>query len=242
MADEAAEINRYWTFAMAHGRPFVTWKFAVTLDGRSAAADGTSRWVSSTAARLDTHRLRAGCDAIVVGTGTIEVDDPLLTVRAEDGLTLPDQPLRVVVGERDLPADRRVFNDDAPTLQVRTRDPREALSRLHDLEKRHVFLEGGPTLAAAFLGDGLVDAIVAYVAPSFLGAGQSAVGDLGIRTIDDALRPVVEDISVLDGHDGEQPNVRMTLVPRRGVDRCSPGSLRSSAPSVPWRTRETRSG
>ena len=89
LADEARALNRAWTFAVEHGRPFVTWKFATTLDGRSAAADGTSRWVSSPAARLDTHRLRAACDAILVGTGTVEVDDPQLTVRDEVGDPLP---------------------------------------------------------------------------------------------------------------------------------------------------------
>ena len=89
LADEARALNRAWTFAVEHGRPFVTWKFATTLDGRSAAADGTSRWITSTAARRDTHRLRGACDAMLVGTGTVAVDDPQLTVRDEH-----DQPLR----------------------------------------------------------------------------------------------------------------------------------------------------
>ena len=84
LEDEARQVNREWTFAMDHGRPFVTWKFATTLDGRSAAADGTSRWVSSRAARVDTHRLRALCDTMLVGSGTIAVDDPLLTVRDDE--------------------------------------------------------------------------------------------------------------------------------------------------------------
>ena len=88
LADEGRTVNRAWTFAVEHGRPFVTWKFATTLDGRSAAADGTSRWISSRAARLDTHRLRAQCDVMLVGTGTVEVDDPQLTVRDE-----VDEPL-----------------------------------------------------------------------------------------------------------------------------------------------------
>ncbi|HWJ09510.1 MAG TPA: bifunctional diaminohydroxyphosphoribosylaminopyrimidine deaminase/5-amino-6-(5-phosphoribosylamino)uracil reductase RibD, partial [Nocardioides sp.] len=93
LADEAEEVNRAWSFAHRNGRPFVTWKFAATLDGRSAAADGTSRWVSSRAARLDTHRLRGECDVMVVGTNTVEVDDPELTVRDEVDEPLPHQPL-----------------------------------------------------------------------------------------------------------------------------------------------------
>ena len=121
---EARALNRAWTFAMEHHRPFVTWKFATTLDGRSAAADGSSRWVTSRAARVDSHRLRAQCDVMLVGTGTVEVDDPELTVRDEYDDLLPHQPLRAVMGLRDLDPDRRVLNDRAET--VRLRDPRPA--------------------------------------------------------------------------------------------------------------------
>ncbi len=224
MADEARALNRVWSFAVEHGRPFVTWKFATTLDGRSAAADGTSRWVSGRAARLDTHRLRALCDVMLVGTNTVEVDDPQLTVRDEHDRPLPRQPLRVVMGERDLPATKRVFDDHAETLHLRTRDPETALKTLFEQDRQHVFLEGGPTLAAAFLQAGLVDEIVAYVAPMLLGAGLPAVADLGITTIAEALRPVVTDVTVLDGalsdgsggsggSGGEQPNVRLTMTP-----------------------------
>lgn len=213
LAVEAREVNRVWSFAMEHGRPFVTWKLAATLDGRSAAADGTSRWVSSLAARRDTHRLRALADTMLVGTNTVEVDDPLLTVRDERGVPLPAQPLRAVMGERDLDPARRVFNDDAETVHLRTRDPHAALAELRARDRQHVFLEGGPTLAAAFLRAGLVDEIVAYVAPMFLGAGRSAVADLGITTIAEAFRPRVTDITVLDPIEGDEPNVRLTLTP-----------------------------
>jgi diaminohydroxyphosphoribosylaminopyrimidine deaminase / 5-amino-6-(5-phosphoribosylamino)uracil reductase len=211
--DDARALNRTWTFAVEHGRPFVTWKFATTLDGRSAAADGTSRWVSGRAARLDTHRLRALCDVMLIGTNTVAVDDPQLTVRDEHDQPLAQQPLRAVMGERDLPDTRRVFDDQAETVRLRTRDPHAALAELFARDRQHVFLEGGPTLAAAFLGAGLVDEIVAYVAPMLLGAGQQAVADLGITTIADALRPVVTDVTVLDGLDGEQPNLRLTMSP-----------------------------
>ncbi|MCB0894464.1 MAG: bifunctional diaminohydroxyphosphoribosylaminopyrimidine deaminase/5-amino-6-(5-phosphoribosylamino)uracil reductase RibD [Nocardioides sp.] len=213
LVDDARAVNRSWTFAVEHGRPFVTWKFATTLDGRSAAADGTSRWVSSAAARLDTHRLRSLCDVMLVGTHTVEVDDPLLTVRDDDGAPLPQQPLRVVMGERDLDPRRRIFNADAETLHLRTRDPHRALAELYARDRQHVFLEGGPTLASAFLRAGLVDQVVAYVAPMLLGAGRSAVADLGITTIAGALRPHVTDIAVLEATEGDEPNVRLTLTP-----------------------------
>jgi diaminohydroxyphosphoribosylaminopyrimidine deaminase/5-amino-6-(5-phosphoribosylamino)uracil reductase len=209
---EARRLNRAWTFALEHRRPFVTWKFATTLDGRSAAADGTSRWVSSRPARIDTHRLRAQCDVMMVGAGTVAIDDPELTVRDEADDPLPHQPLRAVMGLRDLPGDKRVFNERAETVRLRTHDPRAALTELFGLGRRHVFLEGGPTLAAAFLEAGLVDEVVAYVAPMLLGAGASAVGDLGITTIADAVHLQVIDATTLGT--GAETNVRLTMTPR----------------------------
>jgi diaminohydroxyphosphoribosylaminopyrimidine deaminase / 5-amino-6-(5-phosphoribosylamino)uracil reductase len=223
---EARRLNRAWTFALEHGRPFVTWKFATTLDGRSAATDGTSRWVSSQPARVDTHRLRAQCDVMMVGAGTVEIDDPELTVRDEYDEARPHQPLRAVMGERDLPADKRIFNERAETVQLRTRDPHEALARLHALGRRHVFLEGGPSLAAAFLTAGLVDEVVTYVAPMLLGAGTSAVGDLGIDTVADALHLQITDVTTLGT--GLETNVRLTMTP---AGRAQPPGGR--APSRP---------
>jgi diaminohydroxyphosphoribosylaminopyrimidine deaminase/5-amino-6-(5-phosphoribosylamino)uracil reductase len=210
LADEARAVNRAWTFAVEHGRPFVTWKFATTLDGRSAAEDGTSRWVSSRPARRDTHRLRGLCDTVLAGTGTVLVDDPRLTVRDEDDRDLPRelQPLRAVMGLRDVPADRRVLDGAAETVVLRTRDPHQALAALRARDRQHVFLEGGPTLAAAFLRADLVDEVVGYVAPMLLGSGWSAVGDLGITTIADALHLEVVDVTTLDG------NVRLTMTTR----------------------------
>ncbi|MBF4163167.1 bifunctional diaminohydroxyphosphoribosylaminopyrimidine deaminase/5-amino-6-(5-phosphoribosylamino)uracil reductase RibD [Nocardioides sp. CBS4Y-1] len=219
LADEAAALKRVYDVARAEQRPFVTWKLAATLDGRSAAADGTSRWVSGTAARRDTHRLRALCDTMLVGTGTVLVDDPLLTVRDAEDRPLAVQPLRAVMGRRDLPADRRVLNSDAQTVLLRTRDPREALAQLWARGRQHVFLEGGPTLAAAFVRAGLVDEIVCYVAPFFLGAGLSSVADLGIGTLAEAFRPRVADVVVLEPVvEGEEPNVRFILTPQHPAD------------------------
>jgi len=215
LAEEAVRVNRGWLHGLAHGRPLVTWKLAATLDGRSAASDGTSRWITGPAARADVHRLRAQADVVLAGTGTVVADDPQLTVRPPDRPAPPaeHQPLRVVVGERDLPAGARVLDRAAPSLHLRTRDPHEVLGDLFDRGRRHVFLEGGPTLAAAWLGAGLVDEVVAYVAPVVLGAGAHAVADLGITTLADAFRPTVTDVAVLADDDGAQTDVRLTLAP-----------------------------
>jgi len=197
LADEARALNDAWTFSFVHGRPKVTWKFAATLDGRSAAADGSSRWITGPLARADVHQLRAHSDAILVGTGTVIADDPALTVREPGGSVTGRQPLRVVMGLRPIPETARVCDDAAPTLHLATRVPAEALKALDEQEIHHVWLEGGPTVAAAFLGAGLVDEVIAYLAPALLGAGAPALGDLGIRTIDQALRLTPHEVTTI---------------------------------------------
>jgi diaminohydroxyphosphoribosylaminopyrimidine deaminase/5-amino-6-(5-phosphoribosylamino)uracil reductase len=192
-----------WLTGVRQRRPFVIWKVAATLDGRVAAADGTSRWITGDEARAAVHRLRAACDAVVVGSGTALADDPQLTVRDADGRTAPRQPLRVVVDRRGrLPAGARVLDDAAPTHVSSAGTPAELLAELFDRDVRCVLLEGGPTLAAAFLRDGLVDEAVVHLAPKLLGAGPSLVGDLGIPTIAGALSLAVVDVTRL-GRDVE---------------------------------------
>ena len=209
LEDEARALNRAWLHGLAHGRPLVTWKFAATLDGRSAAADGTSKWITGPAARSDVHRLRAACDVVLAGARTVAVDDPQLTVRDDAGLPLDLQPLRAVMGLTAIDPAARVLDATAETVHLRTRDPHEALAELFAAGRRHVFLEGGPTVAAAFLRAGLVDEVVAYLAPALLGAGPAAVGDLGVGTIADAVRLETACVDVV-GDD-----VRVVLRPRR---------------------------
>lgn len=201
-AQEAARLNRPWLLAVTRGRPMVTWKLAATLDGRIAAADGTSQWITPVAARHDAHRLRRQCDAIMVGTGTALADDPALTVRDEAGQPAPAhlQPLRVVVGSRSLPPTSRVLADDRYLL-LPDHDPRAVLTVLAEREIRHVLLEGGPTLATAFLRAGLVDQVVAYTAPALLGTGPAALADFGAATITDALRLSHPRVEVLGADD-----------------------------------------
>ena len=208
LAAEAAGLNQAWTFAMTAGRPMVTWKVAASLDGRSAAADGTSRWITSEQARADVHALRAGVDAVAVGTGTVLADDPALTVRrgapAGQALAPQHQPLRVVVGRRPVPPGARILDASAPTVVLATRDLPAVLAELAAREVRHLLLEGGPTLAGAFVAAGLVDRVVAYVAPVLLGAGLAALGDAGVGSISAAVRLNIEDVTRIG------PDVRIT--------------------------------
>lgn len=197
LATEAEALNERWTYAVTHEKPWITWKFAMTLDGRSAAADGTSRWISNEQSRAEVHDLRRRVGAIVVGTGTALADDPQLTARSADGVLIGPQPVRVVVGDRDLPDTARVLDDAAVTLRLRTHDLTAVAKELHSRGVRSVLLEGGPTLGAAFCAAGLVDEIVAYVAPLLLGAGSPAVGPLGIETLPDATTWTLHDVARL---------------------------------------------
>jgi diaminohydroxyphosphoribosylaminopyrimidine deaminase/5-amino-6-(5-phosphoribosylamino)uracil reductase len=193
----ASGALRPWLHAMRTGRPYVTWKFAASLDGRVAAADYTSRWISSAASRADAHRLRGLVDAVLVGSGTVLADDPQLTVRDAERLA-DHQPLRVVLDRRHrVPDDARVLDAAAETVVLDTAAPQFALKALYDRGVRHVLVEGGPTLAGAFVEARCVDEVVAYLAPTLLGAGPAALGDAGFATLTDALMLEIESVTRL---------------------------------------------
>lgn len=226
-ADEAADVNAAWLHSVRTGRPYVTWKLATSLDGRSAAADGSGRWITSAQARAEVHLLRAYADAVVTGVGTVLADDPALTVRdLPDETTLgptPDevlQPLRVVLDATNrTPTDARVRSGGAATLVLtaadvgpgpvgRGVDLSAALGVLHARGVRSVLLEAGPTLAGAFVDAGLVDRVVAYVAPVLLGQGPAVLGASVTGTsIGAACRLVTRDVARVG------PDVRVVAVP-----------------------------
>ncbi len=205
----AAGSLREWLHKQRTGLPHVTWKFATSIDGRSAAADGSSQWITGEAARADLHRRRAAADAIVVGTGTVFADNPTLTARHPGGAPVPQQPLRVVVGLREIPAESNVRKPDSATIILRTRDPHEVIRALAD--RTDVMLEGGPTLAGAFLRAGLVHRILAYVAPILLGGPMTAVDDVGVAGIADALRWRYDSIERIG------PDLLISMVPGAGT-------------------------
>lgn len=189
LRDDAADLLAPYLVHRRTGRPYVVLKLAATLDGRTAAPDGTSQWITGAEARLDAHRLRAESDAIIVGAGTIRADDPALTVR--DVPAPRGNPRRVVLGHA--PAGAKVH----PCIE-HTGDLGPLLDDLGKLDCVQVLVEGGATVAHAFHADGLVDRYVLYLAPSlfggddarglFAGAGAPTIGAVTRGTIRSVAR------------------------------------------------------
>ncbi|MFJ4997716.1 bifunctional diaminohydroxyphosphoribosylaminopyrimidine deaminase/5-amino-6-(5-phosphoribosylamino)uracil reductase RibD [Microbacterium sp. NPDC088619] len=191
-ADVAHDLIDGWLTAQSLGRPHVTVKWAQSLDGRAAASDGSSQWITGPEARADVHRRRAAADAIVVGTGTLLSDDPSLTAR--DGDALYDrQPVPVVIGSRQTPDGAAIRRHPKTPLFYDTHDLHDVLADLHSRGIQSVFVEGGPTLASAFVADGLADRVLAYLAPVLLGGDRLALTDIGVGSIDAARRLTIEE-------------------------------------------------
>jgi diaminohydroxyphosphoribosylaminopyrimidine deaminase/5-amino-6-(5-phosphoribosylamino)uracil reductase len=223
LAEEAAALNERWIAAVRRGRPWVTVKWASSLDGRIAAADGSSRWITGPAAREDVHRHRAEHGAVVVGTGTALADDPALTARNPDGTLQPVQPLPVVVGERDLPEDAALRRHPRTPLHVREHDPAAVLGSVLAAGATSVFVEGGPTLVSAFAAAGLVDEYLVYLAPSLLGGDRTATRDLGVATVSDQLRLDLREVRTLG------PDLLVVARPHPAGTPASVGRRRNGA-------------
>ena len=180
---EARVQNEAWRTWVSLRRPFVTYKVAATFDGRVTVPG--SRWVTGEASRRLVHELRAASDAVAVGMGTVRADAPVLTAR-DVGATR--QPRRLAFGRGPLP--------ERSELELRTGPLREELARLAAEGVQSLLLEGGPTLATAFLAEDLVDKLVVFVAPRLSGAGPRLFGDLprpvGLRRL--SARSVGEDV------------------------------------------------
>jgi diaminohydroxyphosphoribosylaminopyrimidine deaminase/5-amino-6-(5-phosphoribosylamino)uracil reductase len=206
LADEAIRQNVAFGIHVRTGRPHVVLKMASSLDGKAAARDGSSTWITGEEARADVQRLRAWSDAVVVGSGTALADDPRLTVR-DPAYASARPPVRVIVDPSGrVPGDRRAFDAAAPTLVATTelapasrreewmdagadvsvldRDATGGVSMsaltalLGKRDVQGVLLEGGPTIAWSAIRDGIIDQVVVYVAPMLIG-GHAAIGWLG---------------------------------------------------------------
>ncbi|OJX74527.1 bifunctional diaminohydroxyphosphoribosylaminopyrimidine deaminase/5-amino-6-(5-phosphoribosylamino)uracil reductase RibD [Leifsonia sp. 71-9] len=199
LAGEIEEFLGDWLTAARLGRPHITVKWASSLDGRAAAVDGTSKWITGTAARQRVHEQREASDAIVVGTGTVLADDPSLTARGDAGELLAAQPTPVVVGTRAVPNDAAVFRHPRPVVFEGTHDLHAVVADLHQRGFRRVYVEGGPTLASAFVAAGLVDEYAIYLAPTLLGGPRLALGEIGVDTIGEQRRLRILGVEHLGG-------------------------------------------
>ncbi|MGF3055883.1 bifunctional diaminohydroxyphosphoribosylaminopyrimidine deaminase/5-amino-6-(5-phosphoribosylamino)uracil reductase RibD [Microbacterium sp. YY-01] len=195
-ADEAALLVGPWLTATRLGRPEVTVKWAQSLDGRAAAHDGSSKWLTGPEARADVHRRRAEAAAILVGTGTLLADDPSLTARRGEVL-YEHQPMPVVMGHRPVPSDAAVWRHPVSPAIYATHDVSAVLTDLHDRGVHSVFVEGGPTVASAFLAAGVVDRMLVYIAPLLVGGSRMALTDIGVGSLAQAQRLTVRERVVL---------------------------------------------
>ncbi len=216
--EEARQLNEAYIKFITKGLPFVTAKFATSLDGKIATRTGDSRWISGPESREYVHQLRQAVDAIIVGVNTVLSDDPQLTARDKQGQPLERQPLRVIVdSEARTPATARLFGEPGTTMVATTSAmPRakvrefqevgaevlELISKdglvsleelLRELGRReiiNVMVEGGSTLFASLFEQGLVDKVIAFIAPMIIGGKRAnmAVGGEGVERIDQALR------------------------------------------------------
>ncbi len=198
LADEGHALLDPWLTVRRLGRPHVTVKWAQSLDGRAAAADGSSQWITGAQARHDVHRRRSEADAIVVGTGTLIADDPALTARNGDTL-FARQPVPVVIGTRPLSRDAKIWQHPQEPLLFATYDLAAVLDELADRGLHRVFIEGGPTLASAFLAQGLVDRLLAYIAPTLIGGPRHAITDIGVASIGAQMRLTIDQLLPLGG-------------------------------------------
>lgn len=235
---EARELNRFFIKYVTEGTPYVTLKLASSIDGRSALASGESRWITSEASRKMVHELRAGHDAVLIGTATAAADDPALTVRLAEGR----QPIRIVLDAGlSLPGSLKLFTDEHKELTLVATSSRASATRKDELRAdgiqllesesdgsaialaslltqlgshgiASILVEAGPTLAASFLKANLVDEISVFMSPLMLGAdARPSVGPLNFHHLADATRYALYRAEQVAGSD----DILVRLRPRR---------------------------
>ena len=196
---EAGEkLLERWLVSTGSQRPWVTVKWAMSLDGRAAAVDGTSQWITSATTRQRVHNDRSAHDAIAVGTKTVIIDDPSLTARKPDGTLFEQQPFAVVVGETSVPSGAKVRNHPGGFLHHQSHDLRQLCGELFELGHRSLYVEGGPTLASAFIKAGLVDEFHITMGALLLGGTKLATTDIGVSTMEEALTLDIQSVTQFD--------------------------------------------
>ncbi|CAN2212370.1 RibD Pyrimidine reductase, riboflavin biosynthesis [Candidatus Nanopelagicaceae bacterium] len=191
-ADEASFANRAWLTKVAKDRPRITWKIASTMDGKVTASDGSSKWITGELARAEVAIMRSQVDAIVTSTKTVQTDDPLLTSKG-----VGKNPVRIVMGQTEIPAESQILNADSETLLVNSRSAQDLIAIAKVRGFNELLIESGPTFGTALLREDLIDEIVLFQAPTFLGSGTPSVSDLGITNISSRLDFEIADVEVM---------------------------------------------
>jgi len=189
---QARHENRAWLTKIEKNRPRITWKIASTMDGKVAATDGSSKWITGELARADVAKIRSQSDAIVTSTATVIADDPLLTSKG-----LGKNPVRIVLGKTEIKSNSQILGTDAETVLIKSHDFSDLISLANDRGFNQLLIESGPTFGTAMLVADLIDEIILFQAPTFLGAGKPSIGDLGISNISGRLDFEISDVEVI---------------------------------------------
>jgi diaminohydroxyphosphoribosylaminopyrimidine deaminase/5-amino-6-(5-phosphoribosylamino)uracil reductase len=193
IGEELARLeNRAWLTKMELGRPRITWKIASTMDGKVAASDGSSKWITGEPARTDVALMRSRVDGIVTSTATVIADDPLMTSKG-----FGKNPVRIVMGANELSAKMQIFNDAAETVLLKSRNFDDLLSLAEERGFNELLIESGPTFGTALLREDLIDEIVLFQAPTLLGSGTPSIGDLEITNIAGRLDFEISDVEMI---------------------------------------------
>jgi len=199
--------NRAWLTKIEKQRPRITWKIASTMDGKVAASDGSSKWITDEPARVDVALMRSQADAIVTSTATVKADDPLLTSKGAGS-----NPVRIVMGTTEIASDYKVLGNDSETVLIKSHNFKDLINVANERGFNQLMIEAGPTFGTALLRADLIDEIVLFQAPTFLGAGLSAIGDLGITNIAGRLDFEISDVEVIGA------DLKITLVKSSNVE------------------------
>jgi diaminohydroxyphosphoribosylaminopyrimidine deaminase/5-amino-6-(5-phosphoribosylamino)uracil reductase len=202
--------NRAWLHKIKNSRPYFIWKIATTLDGRTAAIDGSSKWITGEESRAEVSKLRSESSAILIGTATALADNPNLIPR-DIKTTIETNPVRIVMGLREIPSDFNLHNEVAETVFLRSHDFSELLKLCAERDFNQVFVESGSELGTALLKAGLIDELIIFQAASLLGSGLSFIGDLGATNIKEKMDFLIRDVAQF-GND-----LKITLTKETGI-------------------------
>lgn len=184
--------NRAWLTKMELGRPRITWKIASTMDGKTAASDGSSKWITGELARTDVAHMRSQFDAIITSTATVIADDPLMTSKG-----FGKNPVRIVMGTTEIVAGAQIMDGSAETILIKSQNFKELIALANERGFNQVLIESGPTFGTALLREDLIDEIVLFQAPTLFGSGLPSIGDLGIKNISRRLDFEISDVEMI---------------------------------------------